>query len=108
GDLIENAKLIVDASPDFVCISGALNTMDEAAARDLVRKAFEASRRGVVFNFLSDRAQPQWMARDIGPARRFNTIAWIDWALSMTTLVSFTQEYLEGHDATILMRRDDI
>jgi SAM-dependent methyltransferase len=106
GDLIHDPKLIADAMPDFVCISGALNTMEEDAARELVRSAFAAARQGVVFNFLSNRAQPQWMSRDIGPARRFDTVKWIDWALSVTTLVGFTQEYLEGHDATILMRKE--
>jgi hypothetical protein len=57
----------------------------------------------VVFNFLSDRAGPECLARDVGPARRFNTVGMIDWALTHTSLVSFSQDYMDGHDATIMM-----
>ena len=95
-------------APAGVCISGSLNTMEENLARDLVSDAYEAAKRGVGFNFLSDRAEPQWLQRDIGPSRRFNTVKWIDWALSQTSLVSFTQDYLEGHDATVVMKKGEV
>jgi SAM-dependent methyltransferase len=106
GDLIHNASPLFEIKPDFVCVSGTLNTMDEPIARRLVTSAFEASVQGVVFNFLSDRPAARWNDHDIGPARRFNTIEWIDWALSKTARVSFTQDYLDGHDATIFMRHE--
>jgi SAM-dependent methyltransferase len=90
--------------PDFCCISGTLNTMDEEAARTLVKAAFDAAAQGVIFNFLSDRCDAQWAGEDLGPARRFNTAGWLDWAMTLGPRVSFTQDYLDGHDATILIR----
>jgi hypothetical protein len=60
----------------------------------------------VVFNFLSDRVHPRWAEQDLGPARRFDTAAWLDWSLELSTCVSFTQDYLHGHDATILIRHE--
>lgn len=93
-----------DFEPDFTVLSGTLNTMDEAAARKLVQAAFDASAQGVVFNFLSDRPHPDWLKRDIGPARRFNTVAWLDWAMRLTPRVRFTQDYMNGHDATVMLR----
>jgi SAM-dependent methyltransferase len=104
GDLIHDSSPLFEIKPDFVCVSGTLNTMDEPTARNLVTAAFEASVQGVVFNFLSDRPAARWSDHDIGPAKRFNTIEWIDWALAKTARVSFTQDYLDGHDATIMLR----
>lgn len=98
----------LDRAADYIFISGTLNTMNEDLARDLVGAAFDAARRGVVFNFLSDRAGSEWVARDIGPSQRFATVGWLDWALRRTPLVSFSQEYLQGHDATILMRKQAV
>ncbi|MCI0631032.1 MAG: class I SAM-dependent methyltransferase [Phycisphaerales bacterium] len=106
ADLIHDFSIFHQLKPDVVCISGTLNTMDEGTARQLVQAAFDASAHATIFNFLSDRASRQWLDRNIGPARRFNTIDWIDWALRRTSRVSFTQQYLEGHDATILMRKE--
>ena len=106
ADLIHDHSPLARFSPDVVCISGTLNTMDEEMARELVSDAFDAARKGVVFNFLSNRTSVNCTRRDIGPARRFDTIKWIDWSLSRTSLVSFSQEYLEGHDATIMMRKE--
>ncbi len=105
ADLIHNPSSLQQHEPDWVCISGTLNTMEEATARRLVSAAFDAAKQGLVFNFLSDRAPPHYLNRDIGPSRRFNTLSWLDWAMSRTSLVSFSQEYLEGHDATIVMRK---
>lgn len=90
--------------PDYCFISGTLNTMDDAAARRLVHGAFDAAAQGVAFNFLSDRHDPKWNAQPLGPARRFNTLEWLDWAFSLSSRISFAQDYLDGHDATIVMR----
>ncbi len=106
-DFVADAGALAIGSPDIIYFSGSLNTVPEATARVVVQRAWEAARRGVVFNFLSDRASPEALARDTGPARRFNTLDWLDWALRATTLVRFRQEYLGGHDATIAMMRGD-
>lgn len=106
GDVLSNPAILLDANPDFICVSGTLNTMDEATARRLVQTSFEAASLGVAFNFLSNRPDEQWHDKDLGPARRFDTIRWLDWSLHLTPLVRFAQDYLDGHDATIVMRRE--
>jgi hypothetical protein len=92
--------------PDYVCLSGTLNTMNDDLARRVVRAAFDAAGQGVVFNFLSNRPHARWSGRDLAPARRFDTAAWLDWSLGLSSRVSFTQDYLDGHDATIMIRHD--
>ena len=106
ADLLADASRLAAYQADFVCISGTLNTMDEEAARRLVRASFDAAAQGVVFNFLSDRPHPRWRAEDLSPAHRFNTVSWLDWSLGITSRVTFTQDYMDGHDATIMLRHD--
>ncbi|MDY7110570.1 MAG: class I SAM-dependent methyltransferase [Planctomycetota bacterium] len=105
-DVLAEPNAMAEARADFICFSGTLNTMDESSARGLVAGAYRAAAQGVVFNFLSDRVHPRWADRDLGPARRFDTVAWLDWSLELSTRVSFTQDYLDGHDATILIRHE--
>ncbi|MCA9296633.1 MAG: class I SAM-dependent methyltransferase [Phycisphaerales bacterium] len=104
ADFVRDPAVFPRLSPDWVCFSGTLNTMDDAMARGVVQRAFEAAHQGVVFNFLSDRPAAKWRDRDLTPARRFDTAGWLDWSLSLTPLVSFDQTYLDGHDATIVLR----
>ena len=106
GDVVADPSLLKIAEVDFVCFSGSLNTMSEATARRLVQMAFETATQGVVFNFLSDRPHQRWECQPLSPASRFNTVAWIDWSLKLTSRVTFAQDYLDGHDATILLRHD--
>lgn len=106
GDVLATPDLLTSGTPDFICISGTLNTMDEDTARRLVQAAFDSAAQGVAFNFLSNRPDEQWHDKDLGPARRFDTIRWLDWALHLTARVRFAQDYLDGHDATIVMRRE--
>ncbi len=106
ADLLRDDTLLRETRPDIVCISGTLNTMDETSARRLVKTAFDAASQGVVFNFLSNRPDEAWGGKDLGPAHRFDTIRWLDWTLHLTPRVSFTQDYLDGHDATIMMRHE--
>jgi predicted TPR repeat methyltransferase len=104
-DFVADASALAIGQPDIIYFSGSLNTVPEAVSRSVIERAWETAGRGVVFNFLSDRASGEVLARDTGPARRFNTVEWIDWALQETTLVRFRHDYLGGHDATIAMFR---
>lgn len=106
-DAVTEPQKLSDWKPDFVCISGALNTMDQKTARTVVKNAHEAAAQGVLFNFLSDRPHPRWKGRDLGPAARFDTLAWLDWSFKLSSRVSFTQDYFDGHDATVLIRHDE-
>ena len=40
-------------------------------------------------------------------ATSIDTVAWLDFALGLGSRVSFTQDYFDGHDATILVRHDE-
>ncbi len=104
SNVLEELDTLQKHHADFAVLSGTLNTMSDPDAYRLVESAFEASAQGVIFNFLSDRPDPKWLERELGPARRFSTIGWLDWALSRSPRVHFTQDYLAGHDATILIR----
>ena len=106
ADLLSVPAVLGDVEPDYVCISGTLNTMDEDAARRLVSAAFDAAAQGVIFNFLSDRPHSRFDGKDLTPASRFDTVRWIDWAMGRSSRVSFTQAYLDGHDATIMIQHD--
>ena len=101
-DVVTRPQRMAEVRPDIVVVSGTLNAMDEECARKLMGAAFEASAVALVFNFLSNRPHPD---RDgcVAPASRFNTAAWLDWAMEQTPLVRFTQSYYQGHDATIAM-----
>jgi SAM-dependent methyltransferase len=105
-DAVADAGVLKHGEPDYVCISGTLNTMDEPTARHLVARAFDAARRGVVFNFLSSPDHPRFAHRDPAPARRFDPLGWIEFSLGLSTRVAFTQTYLDGHDATILIEKE--
>ena len=105
ADPVRDPACLEEAGADWVFISGTLNAMDEELARDLVDRAFAAAGVGVVFNFLSNRPHSRWDDRDLTPARRFDTAGWIDWAMSRTPLVRFSQAYYDGHDASISMQR---
>ncbi len=107
GDAVADPGLLGTGEPDYVYISGTLNTMDDRTARTLVADAFAAARQGVVFNFLSSRPHPKIADRDTGPARRRDPVEWLDFSLGLSSRVAFTQAYLDGHDATILIRADD-
>lgn len=100
-DFVTDPAVFKMKRPDVVFFSGSLNTLDEENARRIVYDAFDAATSAVVFNFLSDRCSEAMKKTDTGPANRFNTIGWIDWALSLSTNVMVRQDYLAGHDATI-------
>ena len=92
---------------DWVVISGTLNTMDDATTLHVLDLAWDAAALGLAFNFLSDRPGLKWQSRPLGPARRHQLQELMAWALERTPLVACRQDYLEGHDATLVMRRSD-
>lgn len=104
ADLVQQPGALDEIDHDVVIVSGTLNTMTEAVARQFIERAFRAAREAVIFNFLSDRPHPKYLQMKLGPARRFDTARWIDWSLGLTPCVAFRQDYLDGHDATVLLR----
>lgn len=106
NDLISADFVFEQHEPDYVCFSGTLNTMTEEAAKKLIKQAYNASAQGVVFNFLSNRHHNRFAGKDLTPASRFDTLRMLDFAFSLSSRVSFTQSYLDGHDATIMIQHD--
>ena len=99
-------RLTTDHKVNTFIFSGSLNTLDEPQAKALLDRAFQALPIGglLIFNFLSNRL-PGGDTGDTGPAHRFDPLALLDWALERTPLVRFRHDYLDGHDATISMKK---
>lgn len=106
ADLVSDHDILRKWSPDVCFISGTLNTIPPRIAWKLVMAAYESSAVGVVFNFLSDRAHARFEKKDLSPARRFNTVRWIERSMRVSSRVAFRQDYLDGHDATIAILKD--
>lgn len=102
GDAAAFAALAREAGADVALFSGSLNTFEQAAAVDVLGRAFDAVRVGVVFNFLSA-ASPTPSPVPPDPAKRFDPAAVLAWALGRTPLVRVRSDYLGGRDATIAM-----
>ncbi|MCH2141546.1 MAG: class I SAM-dependent methyltransferase [Phycisphaerales bacterium] len=90
---------------DWVIVSGTLNTMTEFEVGAVLERAWSSSQAGLAFNLLSDRPSAEWDQRPLGPARRHDGLSWMAWALERTALVACRQDYLSGHDLTIVMKR---
>lgn len=92
---------------DVAVFSGSLNTLTTDAALDVLEHAWPLCREALAFNFLSDRCDPDRKRGNTGPAKRFDTLRVLGWALERTPAVRFRQDYFPGgHDATIVMRRE--
>jgi len=112
ADFVDDAKAFMGhfpdgADPDVIVFSGSLNTLKEKRARAVLDRAWNATGRALVFNFLSKR-NGQSKPKDPTPARRFDPLAMLDWALERSPSVRFRQDYLDGHDATIAMTKPEI
>ena len=106
-DLLRDDLRLAERGIDWAILSGTLNTMTDEEAFGLIEQAFNSVTVGVAFNFLGDRPHRRWADRELGPARRFSTAGWLDWAMARTSRVVLDQQYLDGHDVTIVMVRED-
>ena len=86
--------------PQVITFSGSLNTLEIGHAQRVLDDAFDAAGEAVVFNFLSTHYVHSHRAKT-GPAKRFDPIEMLRWALGRSVDVRFRQDYLDGHDATI-------
>ncbi len=103
GDFVADPTVIAAVGPDVVVCSGSLNTLPPRRAREVVTHAYAASRLGVVFNFLSDAGTRA--GEDLHPARRFDTMRMLRFAVGLSPRVAFRQDHLDGHDACIWIAR---
>ena len=93
---------------DWIVFSGSLNTMSQELAKELLSVAFDKCSLGIAFNFLSNQSWRNPKNEDLTPASRFDTLEFLRFAFSLTPLVSFNQMYLQGHDATIILRKKEV
>jgi len=92
---------------DWVTCSGTLNAMGEELAIKVIDALYDHCTVGLAFNFLSNRSGRDPASECLEPASRFNTLELLQHVLRKTPLVSFTQSYLGGHDATIVIRKPE-
>ncbi len=105
GDCVQNPAMLAEFRPDIVCISGTLNTMDDAQVMRVLDGSWAAAKQALLFNFLSDTCHENAPLQDQF-ARRLDTMGLLAWAMGHTWSVKFRQDYFNwGHDATIGMRR---
>ena len=93
---------------DWITCSGTLNAMKQSEATDLIDAAFQACYIGVAFNFLSNQSGRDASSENLDPASRFDTNAMLAFSFTLTPLVEFTQAYLGGHDATIILTKHEV
>lgn len=124
GDFVADAtmfdRLVREDEIDTIFFGGSLNTMPQREGERVLDRAWDAllSRIGglaqpagamsrvLVFNFLSDRfkGRRRRVRHDAAhPAHRYDTARMVAWALDHTPLVRFRHDYLDGHDATVVM-----
>ena len=106
GDVVIDERFFKDS--DWLIFSGTLNAMNQEDALILITHAFHSCRVGVAFNFLSNQSWRDRTSEDLAPASRFDTLEILRFAFTLTPLVSFTQSYLEGHDATIILQKQEV
>ena len=100
ADFVAEPWRIREADAEIVYCSGALNTLDDADFHSVVRVAFDAARRGLVFNFLSS----PLLAGETYLRWRYRRDV-LSFARSMSRTVDVLEDYLEG-DCTIAAWKD--
>ena len=106
ADIMTKPELMQGA--DWCVFSGTLNAMSQQDAMAIIEQAFKACSIGVAFNFLSNQSWRDPSSENLKPASRFDTLEFLKFAFMLTPLVSFTQMYLQGHDATIIIRKHEL
>jgi SAM-dependent methyltransferase len=98
GDFVaEPWRMLVDA--DVVYCSGALNTIDAGDFYAVIRSAFAAARRTLVFNFL---CSP--LLAGMSYLRWYDRRDVVRFARSLTSGVEVLEDYIDG-DCTIALRK---
>lgn len=104
GDFFADRECFRRHAPDLVYFSGSLNTFTPSSLRRAVGRAFEAASIGVAFNVLSRSGARRGEATS--PARRFDALRLLEWAMGLTPIVALRQDYLGVHDATFWLCKD--
>lgn len=106
-DVVSEPTRLLELEADTIVASGTLNTMPLEVAEKVIRSIIAAAGGSVGFNFLTARTSEARQEEDTSPAQRFDPIPMLQIALDASPLVAFRQEYLLGHDATIVLFLED-
>ena len=96
GDFVRRPE-VMNVGADVIAISGALNTAEDEAFYETIRRAFEAAREAVVFNFLSSTLLA---GADYLRWRRRESV--VEFARGLGRELRWTEGYLPG-DCTVAM-----
>jgi cyclopropane fatty-acyl-phospholipid synthase-like methyltransferase len=100
-DPLERPDRLRELKPDVIVASGTLNAMSEEVAQRFIEVLMEHATTAIAFNFLSLRHR-KTKSKPLGPSHRFDPLAMLDLVLKVTPNVQFRQDYLDGHDASIV------
>jgi len=100
GDFVSDPGILRIAA-DLIVFSGSLNTLDQTTFDATLRSAFAATRRSLVFNFLSS---PLLAGQPFLHWRRPADV--MGFARALTADVQQLSDYLEG-DCTMVLRRSE-
>ena len=101
-DPLESPQKLSALKPDIIIASGTLNAMEESSAKSFVEIMLSEATEAVGFNFLSSRHGSKKTTTPLGPAKRFDPLGMLELVLDSTPNVLFRQDYLDGHDASIV------
>ncbi len=96
ADFVADPRRLFDGA-EVIVFSGSLNTLDSGSFEDVLRKAFDAANRCVVFNFL---CSPGLAAADYLIWHRVGEV--MELARSLSERVRKVEDYIEG-DCTVVM-----
>ena len=102
-DILSNPGGLAPLRPDVCLASGTLNAMPAKVAESVVGIMADSGAGAVCYNFLSNRTSDERQGEDTGPATRFDPLRMLEVAFDHSPRVSFRQDYLNGHDGTILI-----
>ncbi|MCH2163001.1 MAG: class I SAM-dependent methyltransferase, partial [Phycisphaerales bacterium] len=102
-DAVRSPEKLAALGADVCLASGTLNAMPAEAASDAITAMVKASREAVGFNFLTTRVPEVRQGEDTGPANRFDPLQMLDMAFAHSSLVSFRQDHLNGHDGAVVI-----
>lgn len=101
-DPLVSPEALDDLEADIIVASGTLNAMEAPVALELIKTMLSTARVAIGFNFLSSRGRAGEDTADLGPSHRFDPLAFLVPIFERTPNVAFRQDYLDGHDGTIV------
>ena len=101
----DRAFLCDGDAPQIIVFSGSLNTIPRVLTARALERAWRDCREALVFNFLSAGNTRTLTDAPAGHAQKLPPSGVLRWALARTPDVTLKHDYLDGRDATVVMRK---